>query len=94
MVRCKFKCQKVTKQAGWNGHPFVYEAELGVVAGDSEENNKFFAATPGGRIHLTTLKLDTFDVGREYYVDITPAAGEAPGPVEPPDLAAAHRRVG
>ncbi len=93
MIRCKFKCNEVTKREGWSGNAFVFEAKLGVVCADSEENKKFFAATPGGQLCLTTLKMDTFEVGQEYYLDLTPVAKIPPGPVDPPDLAAAHNRV-
>jgi hypothetical protein len=73
-VRAKFKCAGVEKVVGWNGSaPFHYTAKFQVVSNGSEENQQFFAATPGGQLSLTTLKDDFFDVGKEYYVDITPA---------------------
>jgi hypothetical protein len=73
MVRCKFKCHEVTKRVGWGGNPFVYAAKLTVVTDQtSEENKAFFAATPSGSLEVGTVKQDVFEVGREYYVDLTP----------------------
>jgi len=73
-VRAKFVCTEVTKRKGWDKvNPFVYDAEFTIVHGDSEENKKFFAATPCGNLKLTTLSMDTFEVGNEYYLDIIPA---------------------
>lgn len=77
MIRCKFYCEKVSKRVGWNGQPFVYEAEFAVVMGDSEENKKFFAATPCGRLTIGTLSIDTFEPGQHYYLDLTPVPAEA-----------------
>jgi hypothetical protein len=76
-VRCKFKCVEVTKREGWNGAEFVYEAKFNIAHGDSPENKQFFAATPGGNLSITTLRLDTFEVGKHYYVDLVPEAQEA-----------------
>lgn len=51
--------------------------ELGVVAGDdSPENAAFWAATPMGTCQLTISNPDaaeTFELGKHYYVDFTPA---------------------
>jgi hypothetical protein len=64
----KFKCTEVNKRVGWGENPFVYDAKLSPVIGDSEENKKFYAASPGGQIVLTTIKDGHFEVGNEYYV--------------------------
>lgn len=73
-TRAKFECVSVTKASGrcYSGsHEFVYDAKFNVVYGNSDENKKFFAATPGGEISLRTLRDDTFTPGKTYYVDFT-----------------------
>lgn len=83
-VRAKFICQSVTKRLSsvWDEISkqsvaiHVYEAELQIVSGGSEENKKFFASSPTGRITLGVVREDHFEVGGEYYVDFTPAAGK------------------
>lgn len=42
----------------------------------SEENDKFFKATPGGHLDLFTVNkefADTIELGKEYYIDISSA---------------------
>jgi hypothetical protein len=42
----------------------------------SHENTKFWQATPSGRVELGTVNAEAaaiFEVGKEYYVDFTPA---------------------
>jgi hypothetical protein len=68
-VRAKFKCKSVTKRKGWNGAEFSYTFEFQVVTEGSEENEKFFATTPGGSLSLAALRDDYFEVGKEYYLD-------------------------
>jgi hypothetical protein len=46
------------------------------VSSGSEENKKFFAATPSGIIELSALKEDLFEVGKEYYVTFSPSQKE------------------
>ncbi len=73
MVRCKFKCLEKSeyiigypnqKTKGWS-------FKFGVVSGGSEENDKFFAATPSGEFRVSSVKEDLFEVGKEYYLDIS-----------------------
>ena len=77
MVRCKFRCQSVTKIEHWNRKEkpgaFLYQAEFAAVYDDSEENKAFFDATPSGSLKLATYKEDHFQPGVEYYIDITVA---------------------
>lgn len=53
------------------------------VTSGSEENKRFYAATPSGSVEFTvsqvaseSLGLDAAKLGHEFYVDITPAATE------------------
>lgn len=44
----------------------------------THENSKFWQYTPSGQISLGCINLeaaDAFELGKEYYVDFTPAAG-------------------
>jgi len=65
-VRAKFEC--TSAEHG--------EIKLQPVYGESEENKKFFEATPGGSINLSIVNeaaSSQFEVGKEYYVDFTEA---------------------
>ena len=73
VIRAKFKCNSVTKRTGWNGSEFVYDAKFSPVTSGSDENKKFYAATPGGECNLISILPDAFVVGSEYYLDFTPA---------------------
>lgn len=76
-VRAKFKVQSITMHAHWAvGKPHIGTAELAPVTGASAENEAFYEATPSGSIKLGTINkaaLDQFVIGREFYVDFTPA---------------------
>jgi hypothetical protein len=75
-VRCKFKCTSVTKIEAWSDrdkHPFLYSYKMQVVTSGSEENKKFFASTPSGELAVSAVGDDLFQVGKEYFIDITPA---------------------
>jgi len=75
-VRCKFTCRSVTKQVGWdrNKHPFLWNAEFVAVTSGSTENEKFWAATPNGKLEVGCIQADAFEVGRDYYLDISLAS--------------------
>jgi hypothetical protein len=50
---------------------------FGPVYSGSQENEQFFRYTPTGDIRFFTLNpaaLSSFEMGKEYYVDLTPAA--------------------
>jgi hypothetical protein len=68
-VRAKFVCSyKNAEQRVLTFDP-VYSG--------SEENKRFFEATPGGQINLNVVNetaLAKFEQGKEYYVDFTPAS--------------------
>lgn len=66
MVRAKFICVK-----NING-----DVGLQPVFTDSEENKKFWNATPAGEIKMFITNenaLNEFEVGQEYYIDFTKA---------------------
>jgi len=77
-VRCKFTCIEVAKIKGWAEHDFLWSAKFHPVTGhgdgESEENKAFWAATPAGKLEVTSILHDAFEVGRDYYLDIIPCA--------------------
>lgn len=71
MVRCKFTCLK--KSTFPDG---ACSVEMQPVYNGSEENKKFFSATPSGQIYLGIINpvaSKQFEEGKEYYIDISPA---------------------
>ena len=88
-VRAKFNVQSITRHAHntWDGSKNVIgEAQtikLTAVYSDSNpENKKFFAMTPSATIDLTVVTKevgDSFEIGKVYYVDFTPADAPAAG---------------
>ena len=76
-VRAKFKVDSVTKRPHWDKIScHLHDIELSVVHGDSEENKKFFAATPTGTIKVQSISAEAgelFEPGAEYYIDFTRA---------------------
>lgn len=76
-VRAKFKCTKITQSEGGDKeNPVLYSAEFAPVfgtAGESEENKQFWKWTPSGKLELNTIKQMPFEVGKQYYLDITEA---------------------
>ncbi len=74
-TRCKFYCNVVTKQKAYPFDPatprFVYTAEFSAVSDGSEENKKFFEATPSGSLRIGVYKDDVFEPGKSYYLDVT-----------------------
>lgn len=76
-VRAKFKVQSITMQAHWQpSKGKIGTVSLMPVSSGSEENQRFYEATPSGEIKLGTINEDAlkvFEIGREFYVDFTPA---------------------
>jgi len=67
MTRAKFKCVSETKLEN-----DYRKYEFQPVVGGSEENDKFFNTTPGGKIELTVKwTCSKFEVGYFYYIDFT-----------------------
>ena len=74
MVRAKFRVESVEPNEGDQVEGSVIK--LWPVTSGSEENEKFFNLTPSGHIELGTINPEAakqFEVGKEYYVDFTPA---------------------
>jgi hypothetical protein len=66
------KC--VSKSGGNGGNPVSLNFQA--VTDGSEENKKFFAATPNGSLQFGTVNAaaaEQIEQGKEYYVDINPA---------------------
>jgi len=71
MTRCKVVCSQIQKFDDGSVLHF-YPVYTG-----SEENKQFFAQTPGGVVNFNIVNPETsakFEVGKEYYVDISLAA--------------------
>ena len=78
VVRCKFTCTSKREYRGWcNGQINVpqFEYEFAVVTGTgaSDEDKRFFAATPSGSLKLSTVLDGSFEVGQTYFVDLQQA---------------------
>ncbi len=75
-VRCKYVCQQITTRRHWdsrkNGEK-LYVANFTPVMDGSPENAAFYEATPAGSLEVGTIKLMPFEVGKSYFLDITPA---------------------
>lgn len=81
MIRCKFKCNEITKKwNGWHANENgtkgrnEYDYKFSPVVEGSEENKKFFAYTPCGSFNVQTILIDAFVPGKEYYIDISEAS--------------------
>lgn len=75
-ARAKVKCiSKMEQLWGTDDAPqrvFTYDFRF---AGghESEENKKFWAASPSGTLKLTAIKSDLYEIGQWYYLDWSPA---------------------
>lgn len=78
-VRAKMKVTSVTLSENWvQGEPPLVSVVLNPVMGNSEENKKFWKASPSGKVELSILNSEAskqFIIGKEYYVDFTLAEG-------------------
>lgn len=86
-VRAKFQLIKTTQtmhsvrdaEGKYNTVPLTSMA-FQVVHGNTPENEKFFASTPSGTIELGVINPEAaqqFELGKEYYIDFTPAEQSA-----------------
>jgi hypothetical protein len=79
-VRAKFKCDAIEPAADGAGATVRFYP----VTHGSAENEQFFQYTPGGECVLSTVNqkaIEQFEVGAEYYFDISRAPSLA---VDPP----------
>jgi hypothetical protein len=69
MVRCKFVCTEHRE--------FKYGAEIlhgykfSPVTSGSKENEQFFKWTPSGSLEFGTVQAQAFEIGKEYYLDLS-----------------------
>ncbi len=78
MTRAKFSVLSVTRSANYHRGSTgdLFTVKLNPVCDGSEENRAFYDATPAGSIELSVINPVTaapFEIGREFYVDFTPA---------------------
>lgn len=71
-VRAKFRCTSVTTTLNYQ-NKLIYSYKFNAVTDNNPENKSFFEATPSGSLDLGTVKEDLFEIGKEYYLDFTPA---------------------
>jgi hypothetical protein len=76
-TRCKMRLVSIS--GGYYGTDKGRTVEFRAVTGDSEENKKFFQATPSGEFKVglsesaaKSLGLDQGKIGSEFYFDIIP----------------------
>ena len=75
-VRAKFTVDSIERRKRWDGEEQQTVKMSPVSGNESEENRKFWEATPTGKLEIGCAKAETaglFELGREYYVDFTPA---------------------
>ncbi len=72
MVRAKMQVAYKNKSQ-WSDNR--WQVRFQAVMGGSEENKKFFEATPSGYVEVWVTEdvANQFQDGAEYYVDFTPA---------------------
>jgi hypothetical protein len=76
-VRCKFVCKEKTEKRGYvsgkSSEEPLYGYKFYPVMSGSEENKKFYSATPIGHLEFDCVTSGLFEVGKEYYLDISPS---------------------
>lgn len=77
MVRAKFTVREITRTKHWDKTKGeIQTIVLSPVSDGSDENRRFFEASPTGEIKLGTVNeaaARQFELGKAYYVDFTPA---------------------
>lgn len=71
-VRAKFRCDSATTHS-WNPSMKTYVFSA-VCADEVEENRRFHKYTPSGKLEISVDNPEVnFELGKEYYLDFTPA---------------------
>lgn len=70
-TRCKFKCMHV-EELGSESAPH-FQSKFEAVINGSDENAEFFRWTPSGSLNLGVHRENVFEVGKEYFLDISEA---------------------
>lgn len=80
-VRAKFKVHSITETKHWEASKGnMFTVHMNQVSSGSEENKRFFEATPSGEIKMAVNNAvgKMFPVGSEFYVDFTPVDQPTP----------------
>ena len=74
-VRAKFRCSHFTQHAGYAGAKGCTEYQFDAVCADEvPENQRYHQATPSGKLTITlTNHAVSFEPGKHYYLDFSPA---------------------
>lgn len=76
VTRCKFRCDQVSKLVGYGKHKHLHSVSMAPVYANNDpnhENSKFWDTSPSGKFELSYIHSDLFEVGKEYYLDISEA---------------------
>lgn len=89
MVRCKFKVNSITRSEGTrpNAEGKYEKCIMSTISASptystdpNSENKKFWDASPGGKFELNCVNeaaVAQLEIGKEYYIDISPADAPA-----------------
>lgn len=75
-TRCKFVCSSITDHGKDHNGKKKRSVDMNAVysADPNHENKAFWDASPGGNFKLSWINTNVdFEVGKEYYLDITEA---------------------
>lgn len=86
-VRAKFKCTEIVQRSHYEKeNPVLYVAKFVPVMSGSKENEKFYHYSPSGSLELGTIKQMPFEIGKEYFLDISPAVVPVEEPQALPEI--------
>ncbi|MFD1328301.1 hypothetical protein [Mycoplana ramosa] len=76
VVRAKFQCLSITNHHQHDPSAVQAEVRLIPVYGNGEANKQWSKWTPSGELKMLITNpsaVDQFELGKEYFVDFTPA---------------------